>query len=249
MLFCDAHIHVGEYTDGQYFDPGIVTQELLSLGVSAWVATSTTICGGVSRFEDAIAELEMMQSAAPGCIIPALWLTPEMLASPANYLKFGFQALKIHERAHVWNPDELLVAFKLAEDVDLPLIVHTGGNDRCDAGSYRSLCTSFPNVKVVLAHGRPIDQAVNILENSSNVYVDTAFMPVEDILLVGRKFPERVLWGSDYPLDTVFFPGESRVDRYRCRATEAKTLFSDQTWEQITSGNFRDLYKRDAARE
>jgi predicted TIM-barrel fold metal-dependent hydrolase len=243
MSICDAHVHIGHYSEGRFFDPVTVASELLSLGISQWAVSSTTICEGTDRFSETLAELDAMEAAAPGRVVPVLWLTPEMLPFKDRFLLPQFRALKIHERAHTWTDTELDAAFSLAEESVLPLVVHTGGSARCDAGAYLDLCRLHCKVSVVLAHGRPVEQALEILSECPNTFADTAFMPAKDIMtLIDDGFSSRVLWGSDYPLDIIFFPEEAPVKRLDIRISEFKKSVPRQISSQICEQNFLHLF-------
>ncbi len=226
LVIWDAHVHTGRFRDF-YFDPRQVALDLISLGVQRWIVSSTTLCEGANSFEESLRELDIMESVAPGCAIPFLWVVPEMVNQLERYLDPRFRGLKVHARAHPWNPNDLPLqtVARVAADKKMPLKLHTGGQLRCDAGIYYKLCHSNPNTNFILAHGRPVDQALMVLKKCPNVFVDTAFMPIDDVaLLVRNEMSDRIFFGSDYPLDQLFYPGESLKIRYQNFFKELKTV-------------------------
>jgi predicted TIM-barrel fold metal-dependent hydrolase len=83
----------------------------------------------------------------------------------------------------------------------------------------------YPYVKTILAHGRPIDQAYKIIRQYSNAHVDTAFMPIEDInFLIENGVKNKIIFGSDYPIDSYFYPEQDRKERYASRLNQLKKL-------------------------
>ncbi len=213
----DAHIHIGRFRD-LYFDPVKVAADMISFGIEKWIVSSTTLSEGVGSFDDSLREIDSMESAAPGRTIPFLWVTPEMVNNLEYYIDRRFYGMKIHARAQHWssNGDAIQEVAKTAAKKNIPLMLHTGGDENCDAGAYLDLCCSNPSVQFILAHGRPVDQALRILDECPNTVVDTAFMPIEDlVMLVENGKGGRILFGSDYPLQQVFFSHDSKENIYR----------------------------------
>lgn len=221
----DHHVHIGRYSNGLFFDPVQTARELIILGVDRWVVSSTTMSLGCDFFDEALLEHLAMENEAPNQSIHALWVSPQMLDAIDQWFLPMFKLFKIHEKANAWTDTELECAAELAADRSIPILIHTGGTDRYDAGSYEWLCRKHPKTTFILAHGRPIDQAVRVLQNTENTLVDTAFMPIEDILLlIENGLSDRILFGSDYPLDRLFYPEESAIQRYKTRLMEIQTV-------------------------
>ena len=119
------------------------------------------------------------------------------------------------------------MAFRVAEERNLGIMLHT--DDDYPAGNCRGLLMRHPRAKVVLAHGRPIEQAQAVLRECPNAFVDTAFMPLPLIRgLVGQGFGDRIIFGSDAPIDRCYYVGSS-TRRYRARLQSIqKALGPDQ---------------------
>lgn len=232
LIIWDAHVHIGRFRD-IYFDPVQIALDLISLGVQRWIVSSTTLCEGIDSFYESLKEFDAMESVAQGCAIPFLWVVPEMVNDLECYLDRRFIGLKVHARAHRWSPNgkALQAVARIAAQKNMPLKLHTGGQKRCDAGSYFKLCRNNPDTKFILAHGRPVDQALAVLKECSNVFVDTAFMPIEDVTtLIRYGMSDRILFGSDYPLDQVFYPDQSLKDRYRNSIKELQCIVTENVF-------------------
>lgn len=237
LTIWDAHVHIGRFRD-LYFDPAQIALDLTSLGVQRWVVSSTTLCEGIDCFHESLKELDAMEVVAPGCAIPFLWVVPEMVSDLECYLDPRFVGLKVHARAHRWSPNgkALQSVAKIAAQKNMPLKLHTGGQTRCNAGAYHKLCRNNPDTKFILAHGRPADQALAVLKECSNVFVDTAFMPIEDVAtLIHSGMNNRILFGSDYPLDQVFYPDQPLKDRYRNFIKELRYIVPEDVFSNNLS--------------
>lgn len=233
-FICDAHVHVGRFSDGHYFSPQRVCELLKKLGISRWVVSSTST--GNNDFEIVMDEINTMLESALDQTLPLLWITPQMLESSEDlkdYDKFPIHGFKIHGFTDDWhNRSELLRrVFQIAAERKLPVVLHTGGRLESEAGAYAELCQEFGHVKTVLAHGRPVKQAIDVMKHSQNVFVDTAFMPLADIRRVVKSLGvDRILFGSDFPLDEYFYPTESVTVRYRRRVRAMVDAFGLATF-------------------
>ena len=165
MLY-DIHVHIGKFRDGLYFAPEQVAADMKALGVTRWAFSSTST--GHVPFRFVRDEIERAVEASGGAAVPLLWVTPGMLRHSRDlscYFFREFYGLKIHGMQG-WEPNgaELRRVFKVAEERDLPVLLHTGGRTSCEAGAYLGVCAEFPSVRVILAHGQPIDQTVAVMK-------------------------------------------------------------------------------------
>ena len=119
---------------------------------------------------------------------PILWLTPRMLKTyglrKMLHAKINWEGVKIHSEAHhEWAHNPILVkkAVAIAQELHVPMLIHTGNFTVSKANVFEYLYQEFPKQTFVLAHGRPLNQVLAIMSKYPNVIVDTAFMPVEDI--------------------------------------------------------------------
>ncbi|MFZ4857691.1 MAG: amidohydrolase family protein [Desulfuromonadaceae bacterium] len=220
LALCDIHVHVGHFR-GLYFSPQYVVDAMRLLHVKRWAVSSTSTCAYIGGYDMASRELREIIELAPNEAIPILWLTPDMIEESPNLNRFEeipYRMLKVHGYSHDWHTNDKLFeqVFIAARKRSLPVLIHTGGRPESDAGRYTKICKSFSDIIIILAHGRPIDETIKVMKQCPNVWVDTAFMPIEDIqTLIDERLEKRVVFGSDYPLDAFFFPKQSEQKRYR----------------------------------
>ena len=235
----DIHVHTGHFNDGLYFSPDAVAEDMKSLNVERYYFSSTST--GNIPFRQVMREIDDLVSLSEGRAFPFLWISPGMLRhSPTlkTYFYREFSGIKIHG-LQGWRPDgkELHRVVNIARDKNLPVLLHTGEHDICRAGVYKNICCEFPDVKIILAHGRPIDECIDVMKECPNAYTDTAFMPVEDIVKLNDSgLIERVLWGSDFPVMTYFYDMPAK-DYYKQKVQEVRAALGDKDFMRITSGN------------
>lgn len=204
-----------------YFRPAQIARDLKSLGIQKWFVSSTSTCNQEIDFAQIVDEFAEIRSVAREQTLAILWLTPEMVArSPdlAAYDELDFKMVKIHPYIHPWPVDgkEIAQVFSMAGARSIPLMIHTGGKLESEAGQFLGVCQRHPEVTVVLAHCRPVEQALRVLQSSPNVYGDISFASNESIQILSTGgVISRLLFGSDYPMDSLFFPNEDRVESYR----------------------------------
>ena len=249
MLF-DFHVHMGQYFDDYYTPPRILrTLQLAGITHFAYSSTSTIIADDPDfLLEERVAMHELSEGRAK----PILWVTHDMLKRSPDLSLYMNDAggkicgLKIHGVSEKWPPNgrELQQVFKIAQERRLFVKIHTGEREECEAGMYGKICTKFPDVRVVLAHGRPIGQAVDILRDCPNAYVDTSFMPhshFQQLMAAARQegFTDRILFGTDTPI-----PGrhlKSSLPRHlRNRIAQTRQIAS-KDWAKISWKNAQNL--------
>ena len=213
-MVIDNHVHVGWYSDG-YHSPLEIWRFLKEAGVDAAVVSSTSTCAEL--YHNVKTEFyQLFSIAGKEHIYPILWLTPDMLLKgwPLKKLlisKIEWRGIKLHYISHpLWSKMPGLVdkALDIARNLgNVPVLLHTGGWENCHAGVFGPVIAANPDLKFVLAHGRPIDETINLMKNQTNVWTDTAFMPIENIIkLKEENLSERVLFGSDAPINRIYFP-------------------------------------------
>lgn len=239
---CDSHVHVG-YLRDRYFGAERVVSWLQSIGVESWVFS----CSSASNMPWNYVRLEYegMMRLSAGKGYPLLWLTPSMLrASPDLKLYEGFpwHGIKLHGY-NGWDPSGKPInrVLHLAKEYCLPVMLHTGGRPCCEAGRYLRICRSFSEVPFVLAHGRPIQEAIHVLRECENTWVDTAFMPLTDVVrLINEGLGDRIVYGTDLPAPACFLA--SSVVRYVKRRLKRIKEISGPLWRKISYENAACIY-------
>lgn len=236
----DIHIHTGHFNNGLYFPPKEISQGMEALNVERYYFSSTST--GNLPFRYVRREIEELVSLSKGRARPFLWVSPGMLRHSRDlrqYFFYDFAGIKIHG-LQGWNPDgkEIRRAVSIARDKNLPVLLHTGEHEICRAGVYMNLCREFPDVRIILAHGRPIDECIAVMSECPNAYADTAFMPVNNILrLRDEGLIERVFWGTDYPVMRYFYETPAE-DYYRKKIKETRKALGGRDFLRITQENF-----------
>jgi len=213
----DCHIHIGEFYD-LYFEPVTIAKELISMGIDKWYVSSTTTCSPVFDFSKITKEIKAMLDYAPKQTVPNMWITPEMIKNSPDlslYNTFPYGMIKIHPYSFSYSETLIEKVFEFAVNNSLPLLIHTGGRPEAEPLRFEKFIKDYPDVETILAHGRPIDQAYKIIKQYSNAYVDTAFMPINDInFLIEKGLKDKIIFGSDYPIDSYFHPKKNRKEAY-----------------------------------
>lgn len=231
-MIIDSHIHVGWFSDG-YHSPLEIWRSLKQAGVDTAAVSSTSTCAEL--YHNIQTEFYQLFSLfGRGNISPILWLTPAMLLKkwPLKKLlksKIEWRGIKLHYVSHpLWSMMSCLVdkALDIARNLgNVPVLLHTGDWESCHAGVFEPIISANPDLMFVLAHGRPIDETINLMKNHKNVWTDTAFMPIEDIKKsIYECLTERILFGSDMPINKIYFPNISTEDYLKQKIFEIKRL-------------------------
>jgi len=247
MRLCDSHLHVGEFY-GQYNSPRAVLRMVRKLGLGRVAVSSTTTC----RFPPkALSEMRELVRCGSGRVLPVLWVTKWMIGS--GFLEDALQSgvewrcLKVHGDLEpgVWTPSSECMGevVAVARKLNVPLLIHTGEFEHCHAGLYEETVRQNPDVKFILAHGRPLDETIALL-SLSNAYADTAFMPPEHMRrLVDGGFAGKVLWGTDVPINRYYYRSVPTVKYYYRLLNDFYHTVTDPAARcMILHGNFERLF-------
>ena len=247
MLF-DSHIHFGQFYD-LYTSPTELKRFLDSVGVERFAASSTTICEG--DYDKVIAETKELADICGSRFLPVLWITQPMLKDGRldKFMDSGirWRCLKIHPQLHptTWINDshEMKWVVSMASVLQMPLLIHTGEKEGCNPKLYEKPISDFPNVVFILAHGRPINDTLELMKKYPNVWCDTAFMPSENIVkLCDEKLSNHVLWGTDYPIPKYYYPEKDMRTYYFDLVKKLEDSISQDDFELITHRNFEKLF-------
>ena len=236
----DNHVHIGWYSDG-YHCPLDVWKAELDAGIDDIVVSSTSTCAELYKL--VVREMRALIKIGGPQIHPLLWVTPRMMKTwGIRYMlhsKIRWQGIKMHWGAHrEWFYNDKLVqdVLKLARTNRLPILLHTGGAKECDAIVFKRLCNENDDITFVLAHGRPIDQAIEVLKSCSNSYVDTAFMPADHVKeLADAGYSNRILFGTDAPINLLYNREVSATDYIRNCLKELQDTLSPEQFKLIIS--------------
>ncbi len=248
MEIKDIHVHTGNFNGGLYFSPEEVSQSMKPLNVSRYYFSSTST--GSVPFREVRREIEKLVSLSEGRATPFLWISPGMLRHSRDLKPYFFRieqkfaGIKLHG-LQGWNPEgkEIRRVISIARDKNLPVLLHTGEHEICRSSVYMNLCLEFPDVKIILAHGRPIDECIAVMNECENAWADTAFMGVNNIVrLRDSGLIPRVLWGSDFPVMRFFYDDISPIEYYMQNINSAKEALGENDFELLTSVNFQKFF-------
>lgn len=243
-MIYDAHVHVGQFRD-LYSTPQDVYDFLRGEGVEKFAVSTSTICN--EDYEKCMTEMLEIVRIGGMHVVPVFWISPSMLHNGwfERFIHCGIQwrCLKIHGYMHSWSENGIEQVIAQAQQMNLPILFHTGGRPESDAGSYLTICQHHPEQVFVLAHARPIEQTLTVMRACPNVYADTAFTPIEAIKqLIDEGFASRVLFGTDYPLQRIFYPNNNISAMYQQQIADTKALMTSEQWKQVSYINFKHIY-------
>ncbi len=244
----DAHIHVGQFRE-IYETPAELVSYLTGVGVEKFAVSSTTICE--EDYDKVIGEIKDLVALAASRVLPVLWLTPLSLHNGGKdkLLNSGIEwkCVKIHPWLSPggWreDKDDREIAISVARDLRVPLLIHTGETEGSYPLCFEHSIAKHQDVKFILAHGRPINEAIELMQKYENAWVDTAFMPIENVVkLCEQGLSDRVLWGSDYPIPKYYYPEADMKAYYLDFIQKLKDSVNKDDYELITHKNFERLF-------
>lgn len=239
----DYHTHIGQFYD-IYTSPSELIRVLDSVGVKRFACSSTTICEG--NYDKVLSEMSELVHISENRVFPVLWILPQMLSDDGllRFINSGipWRMLKIHPQLHPlsWQcgSRNLQKVVRLAKHLNLPLLIHTGESPGCYPSLFERAIRHNPAVTFILAHGRPLDEIANLLQRYPNLFADTAFMPVEHIAeLCQRGFSDKILWGTDIPIQKYYNRSENLIVYYQNRLRKLKTAVTIEQYETILTNH------------
>ena len=244
----DNHVHIGWYSDG-YHSPKEVWHSAMAAGIDGMAVSSTSTCAEMYKL--VVREMRELIRLGGSRIHPILWLTPRMFHTNCRWAlpymihsKIRWQGVKMHWLAHkewYYNRKLLHNALEFANWLNVPVLLHTGDFKECKAGVYKDVCLRYDHLVFVLAHGRPLEETEDVLTTCPNTYVDTAFMPVTHVIeLAEAGFANRILYGSDAPINQLFYEDLSTAEYIRNSISELRNALGNDLYQTIMSNQ---LYK------
>lgn len=241
----DIHIHFGEYR-GCFFPPEDINEVLLRCGVNQYSAMLFPNTLPANKDRDTWLNIKMIERNSKVDLI--LVVTPEMIKTDENLSildSLPYKMIKLHGCLHNWHPNGKVIrrVFSLAKTRNIPIMLHTGGRAKSDAGSYYRICSEFPSVKVILAHSRPIGDTINIMQQCSNVYADTSCVSAKKIrLFESEGLINRLLFGTDFPVP-IFYTNETNLQEWYTRnISEIISSIGLQSFNTIANKNYADFF-------
>ena len=239
----DTHVHVGQFKE-RYFSPVYVSSLLRKLNVQKYVVSSTSAIFG--DYHKCQSEYELLRALDGENVYPFLWINPDASFNDTEKMIESCQikGVKIHCYANKWdlNGEKINGVFKIAEERKLPILIHTGETANCYPTDYKGLIERYKGTKIILGHGRPVNNAIIILGEFENVFVDTAFMPLIGVkAIIAAGYKSKILYGSDMPIDELYYKSSSAGRYYKKLIRWDKALSRDLS--VIRSDNPQRLFQ------
>jgi uncharacterized protein len=152
--------------------------------------------------------------------------------------RYHFPGLKIHCLVQQCRPDDerLFPIFEAVVERSKAVYMHAGSfpqpSDNLGITYVAKLLCRFPTLKLIIAHLglNDLPAYADLLAVYNGLYLDTAFVfqnelvkiPLDVILEVIRLFPERILYGSDFPF--ILEPPQNGIARIAALDLPPETL-------------------------
>jgi predicted TIM-barrel fold metal-dependent hydrolase len=209
MKIVDAHAHLGTCN---VFDLDVPFESLLGAmdanGVRTAVVQPFPGCKNPVELHDRIAE---MSDKYPGRFFGVASVSPHLGDPCLKEIKrcvkdLGFVGVKLHTIGHAVLPTsrDALKLCELANDLGVPLLVHTGtGIPFAQPSLCLPVARRFPDLKLILCHaGYAVfaPEATIVAMEASNIYLEPSWCTSVQLRRMIRELgSERVLMGSDLP--------------------------------------------------
>lgn len=133
----------------------------------------------------------------------------------------------------------------LAQQFNLPVIVHTSNGKNDNPQIMYKVAKKFPNVNFVMAHlalGSDNSEAIEVVSKVSNLFGDTAWVPIEStIKFINKVGSEKIFFGTDMPIDG--------VDTYHHNPKGERSVYQDyfeKLPDLISSNDYENLMWKNA---
>ncbi len=242
----DSHLHMGMLSDKCIVHPREVLSFIRKHHVKGGVIMPTARIDGGDNL--ALYESLYEESVNIGFQV-ALYVNKDILKQYCEQefdSEYSYCALKIHPEAIYFNDKEIEDVCLMAIELQLPLYIHTGGNPNCHSSRFERLIERYPQQLFILCHCRPFDEAKKLMEKHKNVWVDTAFLSFEKVkILVHQGYEDRILFGSDYPINRCFSELTDDEEWYSGQIKDIFDYFSFCVSEKILCKNYLKLFGKE----
>lgn len=239
----DAHLHMGMLSDNCIVHPQKVLSFISKYHVNGGVIMPTARVGGGDNL--ILNESLYVESKRIGFHV-ALYVNKDVLMQYSKYgldSKHTYCALKIHPEAINYTDKEIEDVCLMALRLKIPLYIHTSGNSNCHSSRFERFIERYPQQIFILCHCRPFDETKKLIEKYKNVWVDTAFLSFEKVKdLVCQGYEDRILFGSDYPINRWFIELTDDEMWYQKQIFDISEKLPSRASEKILYKNFLSLF-------
>ena len=199
--------------------------------------------------DDVDLHIRMYKQASSEGFNPILYVTPQIIKEiNKSYTKLDsikFIGVKIHPDAIAYCSSNLISIVDFAYLHGLPLFIHTGGKSSSEAIRFESIIRNFPTQIFVLCHARPANQAFYLMNRYSNVWIDTAFLPLKELKVrINENNRNRILFGTDYPVNKWYPELPDDSEWYASLISDISTSFIQEISADILYNNYQSFRER-----
>jgi predicted TIM-barrel fold metal-dependent hydrolase len=231
----DAHTHIGQNDpDGMRQTPQELVDGLELAGARGAFVFAMHEPDGYPAANDAVLEAARRTD---GVLIPFCRLNPhnDPVAEAERCLAAGARGIKLHPRAEAFTLDNpgVRAVFALANERELPVLIHAGRGIPALGLHAVGLAGEFPGARLILAHAGISDLSWiwRVAPDYPNLLFDTAWwMPADLQTLFSLVPPGQILFASDAPYGTT-----AAAAAFQLRSALQVGLSTDQL-HSITSG-------------
>ena len=169
------------------------------------------------------------------------------------HLKWAFDHIDIlltHQFLYLhpndWKPDgeQIQEVIDIARELSLPLLIHTGNESYCYTNRFKELYCRNPDNTFILAHGRPNNVAIELAKHYANVFVDSAFMPVEEMKsFVDNNLANKLLWGTHMCVPKYFYPDVDLETYYQNKLNNFRSICNEEEFKNVTYRNSMKVFQ------
>ena len=217
----DAHTHIGQ-NDPDGFSA--TTQELTGALAAASARGAVFPMHEPDGYPPANDRVIEEAAASDGRLVAFCRLDPRdgPLAEAQRCLAAGATGIKLHPRAESFALDtpEMEPVFALADERELPVLVHAGRGIPALGRHAVDICGRHPGVRLILAHAGICDLAWiwRAVGEHPNLFFDTSWWSPSDLLALYTLVPPRhIVFASDAPYATPTFAATMNL-RYALQA-------------------------------
>lgn len=161
------------------------------------------------------------------------------------------KAIKLHAFHSNSKPtDKTVIPYiELAEQLNIPVVSHTGSSDSDSPIHMYEAARMFPNVSFVMVHmglGTDNTLALDLLEKADNLYGDTTWVPISTTIEAIKRYGnDKIMFGSDAPIDgvdTYKFNGKGEPSLYQQYFNDLPDIIGDKAYEALMHGNAERIF-------
>lgn len=202
----DVHTHLGHDEDGRSLDVETLLAQLDEAGVRRACAFPLHDPDRNPAYRVPNDRVLAWAGQSGQRLVPFCRVDPAdgPVVEAERCLNAGARGIKLHPRAQgfVFSDGAADAIFALAEERDVPILIHAGRGMPPIADGLADAALRHPGLVLILAHCGIADQGIlsHRLRDHPGVLYDTSvFAPIDLIELSARVPPERIVFGSDPP--------------------------------------------------